>query len=114
MLPLAADANFNGRILRGLALRIVSLDVITAQDARLEREPDPGVLAWAAEERRVLLTHDIRTMPPAAAARIADGLMMAGVFLVSEKTPIGEAIEALRVLILAGQPGDMDGRVEFL
>jgi len=41
----------------------------------------------------VLLTHDRKTMPSFAYERVAAGLPMPGVFLVSDAMPIGQAIE---------------------
>jgi predicted nuclease of predicted toxin-antitoxin system len=56
--------------LKGLIRRKSDLDVILIQDVGLRTEDDPVILAWAAEGGRVLLTHDIRTMPGFAAQRI--------------------------------------------
>ena len=57
------------------------------------RPPDPMVLEWAAARGLVLLTHDRKTIPPFAYARVAAGLPMPGVFLVSDDMPIGQAID---------------------
>ena len=58
MLLLVADENFNNDILRGLLRRNPSLDVVRIQDVGLTQASDPDVLEWAAQENRVLLTHD--------------------------------------------------------
>ena len=47
----------------------------------------------------VVLTHDRKTIPPLAYVRVAAGLAMPGVFLVSGEMPIGKAIEELLVAI---------------
>jgi len=39
VLKFAADANFNWRILRGIVRRLPGVDLITAQDAALDRAP---------------------------------------------------------------------------
>jgi predicted nuclease of predicted toxin-antitoxin system len=39
------------------------MDFQTAQEAGLRGLPDPEVLACAADDRRILVTHDRRTMP---------------------------------------------------
>jgi len=62
MLRLAADENFNNNIIRGLLRRKPDLDIIRVQDAGLSGVADPEVLEWAAQEVRVLLTHDVSTM----------------------------------------------------
>jgi hypothetical protein len=38
------------------------MDFLSASEAKLERVPDPGVLAKSAEEDRILVTHDFQTM----------------------------------------------------
>jgi predicted nuclease of predicted toxin-antitoxin system len=63
MLKLATDENFNGNILRGLLRQNPHIDVIRVQDTDLYQADDPAVLEWVAKEGRVLLTHDVRTMP---------------------------------------------------
>ena len=59
MLPLAIDENFNNDIVRGLLRRRPELDLVRIQDAGLAGADDPTVLDWAAQESRVLLTHDV-------------------------------------------------------
>lgn len=71
MLRFAADENFNGNIVRGLLRRLPDLDIIRVQDTPLYRAPDTKVLAWAADERRILLTHDLTTVPALAFERIS-------------------------------------------
>jgi len=58
---------------------------------------DPGrsVLAWAAEHNRILLTHDRATMPNFAYARMVAGQSMPGVFVVSDRLPVRQAIDEL-------------------
>ena len=95
MIKLATDENFDGDILRGLLRRLPELDVVRVQDAGLEATPDPTILAWAAGEERILLTHDRDTVPNFAWARVRAGQPMPGVFLVSDSMPKGQAIEEL-------------------
>jgi predicted nuclease of predicted toxin-antitoxin system len=63
MLRLLADENFNGDIVRGLLLRQPTLDVVRVQDVGLIGTDDSEILAWAAENNRIVLTHDRATMP---------------------------------------------------
>lgn len=62
MLPLVADENLKQQIVNGLRRRLVDVDIVTIRQAGLAGTPDPGVLAWAAEQGRVVITHDTRTM----------------------------------------------------
>ena len=60
MLRLLFDENINRRVLRGLKLRLPGLDYKTAQEVGLKGTPDPDVLASAAEQNRILVTHDLK------------------------------------------------------
>jgi len=58
-----ADNDFNRNILSALVRREPAIDVQSAIAADLTGRPDPEVLAIAARDERILLTHDKRTMP---------------------------------------------------
>lgn len=73
MLRLAADENFNGRILRGLLRREPDIDLVRLQDLSLGGSTDPQVLGWAADENRILLSHDVNTLPRFAYERVRAG-----------------------------------------
>jgi len=62
MTALAFDENFNNNVLRGLLRRNPTLDVARVQDAGLAGRNDPAVLAWAATEQRILVSHDVSTL----------------------------------------------------
>jgi len=114
MLRLATDEDFNNRILRGLLRRRPELDVVRVQDAGLAGRSDAEVLEWAAAGGRVLLTHDVTTMRRYVDARVAAGLPMPGVFEVSRRTPIIEAVEAILLLAECSLEGEWEGQVRFL
>jgi hypothetical protein len=114
MLRLAADEDFNNRILRGLIRRQPELDIMRVQDAGLATQADPEILEWSAKEGRVLLTHDVTTMRQYADDRIAAGLSMPGVFEVSQKIPIGQAIEEILILAEYSLEGEWEGQIRFL
>jgi hypothetical protein len=73
-----ADEDFNNDVLRALRRRRPAVDVVRVQDVGLSGRPDPAVLAWAAEQGRVLLTHDAATLVGHALARLAAGEAMDG------------------------------------
>ncbi|MFI5455028.1 MAG: DUF5615 family PIN-like protein [Isosphaerales bacterium] len=73
------------------------MDCVHVRDVGLAAAPDPTILQWAAVQGRVLLTHDRKTIPPFAYARVVAGLPMPGVFLVSGDMPIGQAIDELLI-----------------
>lgn len=114
MLRLATDEDFNNRILRGLLRRKPDLNVVRVQDAGLLGKGDAEVLEWAAMEGRVLLTHDATTMKQYIDERIAAGLPMPGVFVVSQQTHIGQAIEETLILTECSLQGEWEGQIIFL
>jgi predicted nuclease of predicted toxin-antitoxin system len=58
-----ADADFNEDIVAGVLRRLPEIDFQTANEAKLARLSDPEVLAKAAAEGRILITHDRKTVP---------------------------------------------------
>ncbi len=70
MVRFLADENFNNQIVRGILRQSPDVDVVRVQDVGLSGADDPTVLAWAAQENRVVLTHDVATMITFAYERI--------------------------------------------
>ena len=114
MTRFAADENFRSSIVRGLRKQIPGIDIVRVQDTEIYGAEDPVVLEWAAQEGRVLLTHDIRTMSRYVRDRIRAGQPMPGVILIRTDLPTGPVLEDLVLLILAGVPEDLDGQVKYL
>src|SRR5262249_9701345 len=110
MLRLVADENFNGDVVRGLMLRQPDLDIVRVQDVGLAGADDPDILAWAAENNRIVLTHDRATMANYAYERVAAGETMAGVFILSDRLPIGKAIEETLLLAACTEQAEWVGR----
>jgi hypothetical protein len=114
MLLLAADENFNNDIVRGLLRRRSDLDIVRLQDVGLSGAGDPSVLEWAAQEGRVLLTHDVSTITRYAYDRARAGKRMPGVFEVSRDLPIGAAIEDILLLAECSLEAEWEGQVRYL
>jgi Domain of unknown function (DUF5615) len=114
MLRLAADENFNGDIVRGLLRRNPNLDIVRVQDVGLSGADDPSVLQWAADQGRVIVTHDISTLAKHAFHRIEAGQPMPGVFEVTSVAPVGRAIDDLILLAECSFEGEWEGQVLFL
>jgi len=114
MLSFAVDENFNMHIVNGVLRRLPTADIVRVQDAGLEGAADPVVLEWAANQGRVLLTHDANTLTAFAYERIARGSRMPGVFEVPLKVPIGVAIEEILLLAECSLEGEWDGQVNYL
>ena len=68
--------------MRGVAMHHPEIDILRVQETDAFGQEDDTVLALAALEDRVLLTHHIATIPTFAANRIAAGEPMPGVLIV--------------------------------
>lgn len=110
----AADENFDGRVLKGLRARLPDVDIVRVQDTEMYKSPDDELLVWLAEERRILLTHDVRTMPRFVYERVQAGLPVPGVIEIHKDTPIGVAIDELEVAIGAGTPEDFENQIMYI
>jgi len=98
MLRLLADENFNGIVVRHVRHRCPGLDLVTAHGARISGFLDPDVHAWAADEDRIVLTHDHRTMIDDAKVRMNRGEPMPGLFVFQGMT-IGKIIDELEIAV---------------
>jgi len=114
MLRLALDENFNNDIVRGLLRRRPEIDLVRVQDVGLSGADDPTILAWAAQEGRVLLTHDVSTVTRYAYDRVQAGKPMPGVFEVSRSAAIGAAIEDILLIVECSLEGEWEGQVRYL
>lgn len=114
MLRLLFDQDFNHNILRGLFLRLPNLDAVTALQAGLDEAPDSELLDWAAQQRRIVVTHDVNTLPDHAYQRIRQGEPVAGVFVVPQEFPIGQAIAELEALTSCSFEGEWDNLIVFI
>lgn len=114
MIQFGADENFNLLIVRGLKRRQPELDILVVQDVGLRSEDDPAILAWAAAEGRITLTHDIHTMPRFAAQRIVSSQNMPGLIVVPDQMPIGPAIADLLLIAESTEPEEWKDRIEYL
>jgi hypothetical protein len=109
-----ADADLNKTILSGVLRREPSLDFLTAQAAGLRRMTDPEVLALAAQQQRVLVSHDVGTMPAHFRIFMSAGKHSAGVFLVPQSLDVGTAIDELLLIWLASEASEWEDRLEWL
>jgi hypothetical protein len=114
MLRLLIDQDLDQVILRGLLLRVPNLDVITAHQADLSDISDPELLAWAAEQGRIVVTHDRRTMPYHAADRMAEGERVAGIIIVSRRLPVSQVIDDLEIIVSCSEVEEWENVLKYL
>ncbi len=114
MLRFLSDENFNGDIVRGLRLRRPNVDLLRVQDVGLQQADDPTILAWSAENGRVVLTHDRATFPYYVYEHMVAGRRMSGVFVLDDRLPVRQAIDELLLIDEGSDPADWMGRVLYL
>ena len=83
-------------------------------EAELEGVGDPEVLAAAAQQGRILVTQDIRSMPGHFAAYLHGGGKSPGVFLVPKKLTSGAAIEELLLVWLSSEADEWENPIVWL
>lgn len=114
MIRFLADENFDRGIVDRLRSQLPDLDIVVAQDTEIKGKPDPTVLAWAAREGRVVLTHDVQTLTKYAYERTSAGLPMPGVVEVKRSIAIGDAISGLSLIIVASRDDEWEGQVRYI
>jgi len=114
MLKFPADENFDNTVVRGLFRRSPEIDIVRVQDVGLSGKDDPTILDWAAQEGRILLTHDVSTITRYAYDRVRQDQTMPGVIEVSLDTSVGRVIEDILVLVECSQEGELEGQVQYL
>ncbi len=110
----AADENFDGDILAALRARLAAFDVVRVQDTEMYQSEDPELLEWLAKQQRILLTHDINTMPGFLYDRVRAGQPSPGIIVAVQNAQIGLVIDDLEVAIGAGQPEDFENQVKYI
>jgi hypothetical protein len=108
-----ADADFNHTIIAAVQRREPAIDFQTADEARLRGRPDPEVLARAAQEGRILVSHDHHTMPVHFATFVTTQ-PSPGVFLLSQDVSIRTAVEELVVIWAASEAEEWVNTLQYL
>ena len=109
-----ADADLDGRVLRGLKRVAPEIDIRSAADARIAGLHDLEVLRLSAREGRILISQDRRTMPRHFHQFVESGASSPGVVLVREGISIATAIEELVLIWAASEAGDWVNRLLWI
>lgn len=108
-----ADADLNQAIVTGVLRLVPGVDFQTANVADLASLSDLEVLALTAQEERVLVSHDQRTMP-GHFAEFSASRTSSGVVIVLQSLPISEAIQALIKVWQESEAEDWINRIAYL
>jgi hypothetical protein len=110
---LLADADLNLAIVSGVLRRSRDLDFKRAEEVPLEGLEDLAVLTVAAQEHRVLVSHDFSTLPDHLREFVCERTSP-GVILIPQEFSIGKAIESLLLVCEACDPPDLENRICLL
>lgn len=108
-----ADADLHVPIIKGLRRREPSIDFATAHETGLVGLNDSAVLALAASNGRVLVSHDVSTIPEEFSLFIQERTS-SGVILISQELSYRQAIEGLLRVWLNTQAEDWQNILTFL
>jgi hypothetical protein len=108
-----ADADFNQIILLAVIRHEPAIDFQTAIAAGLPGVADPEVLARAARDSRVLVTHDRKTMPRHFAKFIAQQISP-GLVLIPQSLAVAAAVEDLILIWSATEAEEWINRISIL
>jgi predicted nuclease of predicted toxin-antitoxin system len=108
-----ADADLDGRILRGLKRLAPEIDVRSSAEAGLAAVPDPEVLRICAEQGRILVSQDRGTMP-GHFRRFTDSGQSPGVILLRSGVSIASAIDEIVLIWSATEAEEWVNRLVWI
>src|SRR5262249_160421 len=108
-----ADADLNQVIVAATLRRAAEVDFRTASVAGLAHLGDLDVLALAARDGRVLVTHDSKTMPRHSPHFVATH-GWSGVIIVPQHLAVGLAVDDLFLIWMATEADEWKNRICFL
>ena len=107
------DYDLKRSIILGLKRKVPAISFRNADESGLQGLDDEEVLAIAAREGRILVSHDRRTLPSHFARFIAHH-QSPGVILIDQSLPVKEAIDELELIWEASQGEEWINRLEFI
>lgn len=113
-MKLLADENFNQHIVRAIRRLRPAIDLVSAQEVGLGKVSDPDILEWAANQHRVVLSHDVQTLIAFAFQRVEMGMPMPGVIIVRDAFNTRATVEDLLIIVECSFEGEMDGQVRYV
>jgi hypothetical protein len=108
-----ADADLNQIIVAAVLRRLPEADFRSATDARLAGLHDLEVLALAARDGRLLVTHDKNTMPAHLGEFISKSASPRLV-VVPQSLPVGRVLEDLALIWTASEAEEWTNRIVYL
>jgi predicted nuclease of predicted toxin-antitoxin system len=108
-----ADADLNQKIVTAVLRLEPTIDFRTSHAANLVGIEDTEVLAVAASDGRILITHDKSTMPDAF-GKFIQVTESPGVFVISRGYKLADVAEELVLVWIASEPEEWVNRIIYL
>jgi Domain of unknown function (DUF5615) len=109
-----ADHDLNEHIVAGALRQEPAMEFVRVRDLGMSRRPDEEIPEQADREERLVVSHDVNTMPAAAYAHLARGESFPGLFMVHQRTPIGPIVENLVLIWATSELEEWKDQVVFL
>ena len=110
-----ADEDIDVDIVQGLRSREPAIDILDVESGGLRGSADPVLLALAAEQDRILISHDRNTMTRHFCERLLSGKSSPGLFIVPKRpSAIGDTIEWLLLIWAASQSDEWRDQIVYL
>ena len=109
-----ADEDLRRRIVRTCLKIEPGIEFLTVQEVGLSSADDDQVLEFAASQGLATVSHDKRTMVPAAINRLTSDLPMTGLFIVTQKAPVKYVAENLVIIWACDDAERWHSRIEYL
>lgn len=109
-----ADHDLKEGIIDGVLRREPSIEFFRARRLGLHNIPDVEVLAFAAENGLLVVSHDVNTMPATFYRRQLNRLAVPGLIMAQQSTPIGLVIDQLLLIWSSSEAEEWFGLVTFL
>ncbi len=109
-----ADHDLNEHIVSGVLRQEPLIDFSRVRDLGMTALSDTEILAYAAREGLLVVSHDVNTMPAAAFIRLSRGESNTGLFMAPQSSPIASIIDSLVLIWAASELEDWNDQVVFL
>jgi hypothetical protein len=109
-----ADEDLDAKIIDGMRSREPAIDIVDSKQAGFRGVKDPALLEIAAQQGRILISHDRRTMTRYLRDRLLEGKSSPGLFIVPQRSPIAEIVESLVLIWNASQSTDWLDTITYL
>lgn len=108
-----ADENLRRAIVSGVRRREAMISFALATDVGADAKDDSSVLQISAQQGRVLVSHDIRTMSRHF-RQFTTAQSSPGLLLIPQRLPLAFAIEELILIWAASQAEEWENQIAYL